>query len=325
MISEIEKDFYRITLRMPYRLRHVNAYLFVQGRKLALVDTGLNTPQAYETLRNDLSGIGFTITDIQHIYLTHVHTDHCSMAGLLQKESGAEIHLSKAAFEEYRHFRQTDPTTKQLRKFYARQGMSKEQIDLVIEEYEDIRGVISDFDAADFLRDRDVREFGNWKFEVISTPGHAAGHVCFFCRERNFLLSGDHVLPYIAPVLSPDIFDEAFRPLATYLDSLNALENLSVSAVYPGHGLAFTDLKERLTDLREHHSRRKKTVFDHVNEQPKTTDEISRKMVSPNLADFDKFLALNETIAYLKALTDEGAIKEDSINDVLVYSRSSGY
>ena len=53
MITEIEPNFYRITLRMPYRLRHVNAYLIAHGKELALFDTGLNMPQAYETLIQD--------------------------------------------------------------------------------------------------------------------------------------------------------------------------------------------------------------------------------------------------------------------------------
>ena len=154
MITEIEPNFYRITLRMPYRLRHVNAYLIAHGKELALFDTGLNMPQAYETLIQDLSDIGFRVKDIKHIYLTHVHTDHCSMAGLLQKESGAEIHLSRAAFEEYQHFRQTNPTVQQLKKFYARQGMTAQLIDLVIEEYEDIRGIIAEFSADNFLSDK---------------------------------------------------------------------------------------------------------------------------------------------------------------------------
>ena len=118
MISEIEKDFYRITLRMPYRLRHVNAYLFAHDKELALFDTGLNTPGSYEIIQKDLDGAGFSVNNIKHIYLTHVHTDHCSMAGLLQKNAGAKIHLSAAAFEEYQHFRKTDPAVKQLRKFY---------------------------------------------------------------------------------------------------------------------------------------------------------------------------------------------------------------
>ncbi|MGB5216763.1 MAG: MBL fold metallo-hydrolase [Smithella sp.] len=324
MINEIEKNFYRITLRMPYRLRHVNAYIFAHDGKLALFDTGLNTTGSYETLQKDLAGIDFGIQDIQHIYLTHVHTDHCSLAGLLQKESGAKVHLSRAAFAEYQHFRESDPAVSQLRKFYARQGMSSHLIDLIIEEYEDIRGIITEFHADHFLCESDHYEFGNWKFESVDTPGHAAGHVCFFFPREGFLLAGDHILPYIAPILSPDIFDDNYRPLATYLDSLSVIEKLPVSTIYPGHGTPFVDVKERLADIREHHSKRKKTVFDLVNKEPKTTHAISQEMVSPNLSDFDKFLALNETLTYLKELKAEGAIQEEMSGNVLVYVRTQG-
>ena len=55
MITEISDNFYRITLRMPYRLRHVHAYLLAQDKELALFDTGLNMPGSYETLEKDLS------------------------------------------------------------------------------------------------------------------------------------------------------------------------------------------------------------------------------------------------------------------------------
>lgn len=322
MISKIEKNFYRITLRMPYRLRHVNAYLLACGKDIALFDTGLNTPQAYETLRKDLAGEGFRVQDIKHIYLTHVHTDHCSMAGMLQKESGAEIHLSSTAFQEYRHFRKTDPAVEQLRKFYARLGMSSHLIDLVVEEYEEIRGIIAEFNADHFLQNNQSCGFGQWKFEVIATPGHAAGHVCFFFAENGFLVSGDHVLPYIAPILSPDIFHDDFRPLGTYLDSLTAVEKLSVSAVYPGHGNVFVDLQERLKDIREHHQKRKITVLAHVSAKPKTTFEVSEEMVNAALSDFDKFLAFNETLAYLKELKAEGTVKEESMKNVMFYKRT---
>jgi len=321
MISEIEKNFYRITLRMPYRLKHVNAYLFAHGKELAFFDTGLNMPGSYETLEKDLTGAGFSINDIRHIFLTHVHTDHCSMAGLLQKNSGAKIYLSEAAFEEYQHFRQMDPAVQQLKKFYARQGMTSGQIDLIIEEYEDIRGIIAEFDTGNFLLNNESREFGDWKFEVIFTPGHAAGHVCFFFRKEGFLLAGDHILPYIAPILSPDIFDDNFRPLAAYLDSLSIIEKLPIAAVYPGHGSYFVDLKERLEDIRRHHEKRKGIVFDRLSAQPKTTYAVSEEMTDSALSDFDKFLALNETLIYLKELKAEGVIKEDMTGNVLVYTR----
>jgi glyoxylase-like metal-dependent hydrolase (beta-lactamase superfamily II) len=321
MISEIQTNFYRITLRMPYRLKHVHAYLLVQDKELALFDTGLNMPGAYEMLEKNLAGAGFSINDIRHIYLTHVHTDHCSMAGLLQKNTGAKIYLSAAAFDEYQHFRKADSAVEQLKKFYARQGMPSDKIDMVIEEYEDIRGIITEFHANDFLQNNEIREFGKWKFEVISTPGHAAGHVCFFFRKESFLLAGDHILPYIAPILSPDIFDDDFRPLATYLDSLSDIEKLPIATIYPGHGNAFIDFKERLEEIRHHHQKRKKMIFDYLNTETKTTFAISHEMFGSTLSDFDKFLALNETLIYLNELKAEKAIKEGMAGNVLVYTR----
>ena len=321
MISEIQKNFYRITLRMPYRLKHVHVYLLAHDGELAFFDTGLNIPGSYETLEKDLVSAGLSINDIRHIFLTHVHTDHCSMAGLLQKNTGAKIYLSAAAFGEYQHFRQADSAVIQLKKFYSRQGMSSHQIDMVIEEYEDIRGIITEFNADNYLQNSEFREFGDWKFEVIFTPGHAAGHVCYFFRKEGFLLAGDHILPYIAPILSPNIFDDNFRPLATYLDSLSDIEKLPIATIYPGHGNAFIDLKERLEEIRQHHKKRKKMVFDHLNVKPKTTYAVSHEIFGSELSDFDKFLALNETLIYLKELKAEDAIKEGMAGNVLIYTR----
>jgi glyoxylase-like metal-dependent hydrolase (beta-lactamase superfamily II) len=320
MISEIQNNFYRITLRMPYRLKHVHAYLLAHDGELALFDTGLNIPGAYEMLEKDLTSAGFSIHDIRYIFLTHVHTDHCSMAGLLQKNTDAKVYLSAMAFAEYEHFRQIDPAVEQLKKFYSTNGMPSDKIDLVIEEYEDIRSIITDFHADDFLQNNEIREFGNWKFEVIFTPGHATGHVCFLFRKEGFLLAGDHILPYIAPILSPDIFDDDFRPLATYLDSLNDIEKLPIATIYPGHGNAFIDFKERLEEIRHHHKKRKKMIFDHLSTEPKTTYAVSHEIFGSELTDFDKFLALNETLIYLKELKFEGAIKENMADNVLVYT-----
>jgi glyoxylase-like metal-dependent hydrolase (beta-lactamase superfamily II) len=321
MITEIQQDFYRITLRMPYRLRHVNAYLLAHGKELALFDTGLNAPGALETLAEDLKSIGFHVGCIKHIYLTHMHSDHCSMAGVLQKQSDAQIHLSPAAFAEYEHYRNADPAINQLRKFYARHGMTARHIDLVIEEFESIRGIITEFNTEHFLRSGDLQRFGDWAFQSIFTPGHSFGHVCFFFPEKGWLISGDHVLPYIAPILSPNIFDDDDRTLKSYLESFDALENLAVSLVLPGHGSYFTDLKERLADIRDHHAQKKDAVANHVNQQPKTVFEISGSITAPTLSDFDKFLGLNETLIYLKELAAEGAIKENYNGSVFTYTK----
>ena len=322
MITEIQTNFYRITLPMPYRLRHVHAYALVHGSEVVLFDTGMNMPGSYELLESDLISIGLSTKSIRDVFITHSHTDHCSMAGLLQKRTPAKIHLSAIADNVYQHFHKAEALIDAAKLFYARHGMSSGEVDALVEEIDEIRGIIAPFTVDDHLEQNEIREFGNWKFEVIFTPGHAAGHVCFFFREEGFLLAGDHVLPYIAPSLSPDIFDETFQPLKSYLDSLQLVENLPVTTVYPGHGNSFTNISERAAEIRTHHELRKQAVLQSLNTQPKTTyaicAEISKAAAS-RWDDWEKFMALNETFVYLQYLKREGVIKETIEGNVLVY------
>lgn len=321
MITEIQKNFYRITLRLPYRLRHVNAYLGVHEKDLLLFDTGLAVPGAFKTLEEDLKSIGFDATQIREIYLTHIHSDHCGLAGVLQKHSGAQIHLSPAAFEEYQHHRKSDPAVRQLRKFYARHGMPAHHIQQVIDEFENIRSLISEMNNPVLLKNGETKIFGNRTFQVFFTPGHSFGHVCFFFPDEGYLLAGDHILPYIAPILSPNIFDEDFRPLKACLDSFDLLEGLPVSTVLPGHGTYFTDLKERLSDIRAHHEKRMVSVREHLSDRPQSAYDILNQMIAPAVSDFDKFLALNEVIIYLQELAAAGGITEESRDPMITYRK----
>jgi glyoxylase-like metal-dependent hydrolase (beta-lactamase superfamily II) len=322
MITEIQTNFYRITLPMPYRLRHVHIYALVQGTDVVLFDTGMNMPGSYELLETDLTSIGLSTKSIRDVFITHSHTDHCSMAGLLQARTPAKIHISAAADNVYQHFHKAELLIHAAKLFYARHGMSPQEVDAMVEEIDEIRSIIAPFNADDHLKQNEIREFGDWKFEVIFTPGHAAGHVCFFFRAEGFLLAGDHVLPYIAPSLSPNIFDEIFQPLKDYLDSLQIVERLPVTTIYPGHGNSFTNISERAGEIRTHHELRKQVVFQCLNTRPKTTYAISAEIigaVASRCDDWEKFMALNETYVYLQELKREGVIKETTEGNVVAY------
>ena len=322
MITEIQTNFYRITLPMPYRLRHVHAYALVQDGDIILFDTGMNMPGAYEKIEEDFKSIGLSAQSIKDIFITHSHTDHCSMAGLLQKRTHAKIHISAVADNVYQHFHHAEVLIKAARLFYAKHGMSPQEVDAMVEEINDIRGIITEFTADNHFEQNEIREFGDWKFEVIFTPGHAAGHVCFFFRDEGYLLAGDHVLPYITPSLSPNIFDEIFQPLNNYLASLQIVENLPVTTIYPGHGNSFTDISERAAEIRTHHELRKQEVLRCLNAQPKTTYAISAEISTAAASrwdDWEKFMALNETYVYLLELKREDLIKETTEGNVLVY------
>ncbi len=323
MIAEIAENFYRITLPMPYRLRHVHAYALVDGDNVALFDAGMNMPGAYEKLAADLASIGLSVDSIRDIYITHVHTDHCGMAGRVQEQSKARIHLSETSHQVHAHFQQADYLIAQARLFYAKHGMSPAEVEAIVEEIEDIRIHIPQFTVDTFLQKNEIRQFGNRSFEVIFTPGHAADHVCFFFREEGLLLAGDHVLPYIAPSLSPNIYDEIFQPLKSYLESLCIIETLPITTIHPGHGNSLTGIDERIEEIRTHHLLKKQLLLKNMGVQPKTTYTICGEMIgaaAANWDDWEKFMALNETYVYLQELKRDGVIKETIIGNVLFYT-----
>ncbi len=56
-----------------------------------------------------------------------------------------------------------------------------------VEQYEFFQGA-----PTRVLRDQDIIDLGGRRIEVLHTPGHSPGHMCFFDRERGFLFTGDH-------------------------------------------------------------------------------------------------------------------------------------
>src|SRR4029079_15108988 len=65
------------------------------------------------------------------------------------------------------------------------------------------------------LADGEIVEGAGWVIEAVATPGHTAHHMAYALREPRLLFSGDHVMAWSTPVVSPP--DGAMRP---YMDSL---------------------------------------------------------------------------------------------------------
>jgi len=102
-------------------------------------------------------------------------------------------------------------------------------------------------DVVRTVREGDVLELAGFSIEVMHTPGHTPGHVCF--RTDGFLFSGDLVFRGTIgrsdfPNSSPADMLSSLRRFLTLPDAL---------AVYPGHGPDTTVGLERATNewLRE--------------------------------------------------------------------------
>lgn len=84
-----------------------------------------------------------------------------------------------------------------------------------------------------FLKEGDQLSFGHSTLQVLFTPGHAAGSVCFYAPDSNFVITGD-VLFYQSigrtdlPTGDYDVLQESiWKKLFTLPET---------TLVYPGHG-----------------------------------------------------------------------------------------
>ncbi|MGZ3607015.1 MAG: MBL fold metallo-hydrolase [Syntrophales bacterium] len=320
MIEEIAESFYMITLPMPFRLKHVHVFAHVYDGSVSLFDTGMNTPETFSTLEESLKSIGKGIRDVERIFITHFHTDHCGIAGRIQEISGAAIAMSKMDALRIRRGQKKGLNFDQVKKFYNEQGLREEIIDDLLELLSSFRKATIPFKVNTNLEDHGSHRVGDRDFEVISVPGHTSGQVCFFFRREGILLSGDHILPEITPNLSPDPYNPGFRPLRSFLDSLGQVEDLPAVKVYPAHGDPFPNLKARVEEIREHHRERKSLVLESVKGGPKTTYQASLDIFGRDLPEFDQFLAVNETYAHLIELLEEGLIKQKRLGHHLIHS-----
>jgi len=308
-VTEIADRLYRITLPMPFRLEHVSIYALREGRHINLFDTGGNFPGTFPVFEKLLKEIGGSVRDVRQIFLTHFHADHCGIAGLIKEQSRGTIFMSEIDFDVIRSFEQEDLRLQRFTTFCTEQGLDRKTVRMIAGLFKTFKGITAPFKADTFLNDGDVLSVDGKSVKVLATPGHTRGHFSFFIPEEGILLGGDHILPHITPNLSPDLLSPEFRPLKSFMESLEKIGKLPVREVFPAHGPSFTDLRARVEEIRVHHNERKALTLKALQARPKTTAEVSVDIFGSDLPEFDKLLALNETYVHLVELEDESTIR----------------
>ncbi len=84
-----------------------------------------------------------------------------------------------------------------------------------------------------FIDEKDVIKFGNSSLEILFTPGHSPGSLCFYNNEQKFVIGGDVL--FRGSIGRTDLpggnFDTLISSIQEKLFSLG-----DAVTVYPGHG-----------------------------------------------------------------------------------------
>lgn len=138
--------------------------------------------------------------------------------------------------------------------------------------------------------------------QAVFTPGHAPDHLCYYLEEERALFTGDVVLGAGTTVIPDDGGD-----LALYLDSLRRLLEFELETIYPAHGPAIRNPREKILEYIAHRELRESQVLAALRAGPLDVAEIVKKIYT-DVPEFLHPAAANSIRAHLKKLRAENAV-----------------
>ena len=152
-------------------------YLLKQKNKVIIIETGTNYSVPH--VKEALSQVGLSFSDVSYVIPTHVHLDHAGGAGLLMMQcqnSALVVHPRGA-----RHL--IDPS-KLVAGAKAVYGENK---------FKEYYGEIFPIDANRVIQadDNFILDFDGRELRFIDTPGHARHHFCIWDKATKSMFTGD--------------------------------------------------------------------------------------------------------------------------------------
>jgi len=313
-VERVRPGLWSVPVPIPNNpLRYVLVYAFETDKGPYLVDAGWNTDDAYEVLCRGLVTAGFDIGDVQGVLVTHIHPDHYGLAGRIREASGAwvALHPADAALVHDR-YEEPRPLVERMGELLMRAGAPEDEVQSLKGASMPVLPFVVTTHPDILLEDGDKPEVPGWDLVSIWTPGHTAGHLCFYERDLRLMLSGDHVLPRITPNIS--VNPQAENPLVDYLASLDKVAEFETDEVLPAHEHRFVGLQARVNELKAHHEERFGEVIDAIESGSNTAWDITARMRWSRSWDringWMRRAALGEALAHIRVLEARGVVRQ---------------
>lgn len=312
-ITKLTGDIIQVQIPLPYALNIVNCYLLRGDAGWTLVDSGLNTPPAQSQWKSALNHLNITPDDIQKIVITHMHPDHFGMAGWWQSlvETPMPVYVPIGEERQMKVFYESQ-NADEFYQWLVMGGMEASYAREVADGFNHTRVATQPYPIQqEFIHPEQTIQLGSRQFRTIHAPGHSDGQLIFYDESDQLMLSGDHVLMKITPNVGSWPQTEA-NPLGRFMQSLQALKDLSVRQALPGHKWLIEDWQGRIEELIAHHEMRLIHTLEAIDDNAQTVYEIALKVFPIERFSLHEMrFAMAETLAHLDLLESQSKIKHD--------------
>ncbi len=222
-----------------------NSYLLHGPQGAVVIDPGPDLPAHLAAILAALGG-----APLAAILVSHAHLDHSALAPALARATGAAV----LAFGPATAGRSA-PMQRLAEAGLAGGG----------------EGVDTGFAPDRCLKDGQTLALAGLAIEVLHTPGHMGGHLCFALGDIAF--TGDHAMGWATSLVSPPDGD-----MTAYMAALDRLAARPWSMLLPGHGEAVADPAARLAWLGRHRRDREAAIRAELSRAPQTPAELARRI-----------------------------------------------
>ncbi|QFK72038.1 MBL fold metallo-hydrolase [Pradoshia sp. D12] len=316
-MSSITRVAGKIIIPTPFAVGDVNTYL-LKGDALTLVDAGIKTQEAKEALERQLKELGYRLSDIEQVILTHHHSDHCGLIDVFQEDP-------LYGHEDNQRYLKRDPAFMKEQKDYftsmAKQFGVPPQLMKYANDVESLYTYSGSKPLTHFLKEGDwIPGHPGWR--AMETFGHSQGHLSFYHEESGTLIGGDLLLGKISPNPILEVpkraEQERLKPQLQLNDSLRRLQNERLTIVYPGHGKDITEPYQLIEKRLKNQHERAFHVKSLIGEDRRNVLELAIQLF-PKAVKRDPALALFETLGQLDYLDSLHEIESEMVDGVVWY------
>lgn len=268
-----------------------NVWVLHDGREAMLIDAGYGDDKSIEGRTQFFEG-DFADHRVRTIAMTHHHFDHSSGGRRLRELLRAEtaIHpLDETLLHTPSESNEDLPDEEELRT-RARQWHD-EAMNTPIDRP---------------MADGDTVKVGSLTVRAVHTPGHTAGHNCYWVEELGILFTGDNVLGVGTSAIGPPPRGD----MEAYLQSLLRMRELQASIFAPGHGPVVRATADKVKELLDHRAERDRQIVALV-ERGYETDNQIRRALYPEIQPGLRRAARGQIRAHLARLTGQGHVSVD--------------